>query len=107
IDLLDLPTPLSPYALSKINSEVLVCQSAKNVSIARLFNVAGIGDDHPTQAHVIADLVKKFKNCGGKPVALVGDGQQIRNFTHGEDVAAALFIIATSTRPGLVFNIGS
>ena len=105
LDLLDLPTPFSPYALSKYNAEYISCFWAGNVSVARLFNVAGRGDDHPTKGHVIADLVRKFKNCGGKPVTLVGDGQQFRNFTHGEDIADALYLIAHDV-PGHTYNVG-
>lgn len=107
IDNIDLPTPLSPYALTKINAEHISCLSGGNVCIARLFNVAGKGDDHPDKAHVIADLVKKFKNCNGSPVSLVGTGQQIRNFTHGEDVADALYLIGTASIPGQIYNVGS
>jgi UDP-glucose 4-epimerase len=106
IDVLDLPTPYSPYALSKLNAEYLSMFSAGNVVVARLFNVAGKGDDHPEKGHVIADLVRKFKNCGGKPVYLNGDGSQIRNFTHGEDVAKALYLISQGPA-GQIYNVGS
>ena len=53
IDLVDLPMPLSPYALSKVNAEIMAYQSGGNVVVVRLFNVAGKGDDHPTKSPAI------------------------------------------------------
>jgi UDP-glucose 4-epimerase len=107
IDVVDLPTPVSPYALTKMSAEYISQYWGGNLCVARLFNVAGTGDDHLTKGHAIADLVRKFKNCGGKPVGLVGDGQQTRNFVHGEDVAEALYLIATKSLPGQIYNVGS
>ena len=42
----------------------------------------------------------------GKPLTVVGDGEQTRDFTFVSDVVDALITAADSNRSGKVYNVG-
>ena len=43
----------------------------------------------------------------GKPLTIVGDGEQTRDFTFVSDVVDALLTVAASDKTGQVYNVGS
>ena len=43
----------------------------------------------------------------GKPLTVVGDGEQTRDFTYVSDVVDALLAVAQSDRIGEIYNVGS
>lgn len=98
-DLKKIPPPISSYGFSKLIGEKY-CQAfwdeyKLKYSICRPFNAYGI-NEHPGEevgyAHVIPDLIKKiFSNQ--YPLELLGDGQQIRCFTHVSDLADGIIAV--------------
>lgn len=92
------PPPTSSYAFQKLACEYLA-QSAWEqhklpYTIIRLFNVAGTGEHesvYSTSAmrHVIPDITKKILS-GQNPVHILGNGNQIRNFIYGGDLAKGI-----------------
>lgn len=86
----------SPYAASKYVGEE-ICKTYKkvyglNVEIARFYNVYGPyeiteGEWAPVTG-VWRDQIKK-----GKPLTIVGDGEQRRDFTHVDDIVEGLYRI--------------
>ena len=105
------PRPHSPYAASKLAGEIY-CQtwwrafSVPTVSL-RFFNVYGPGmDPHGQYALVVPIFIQALLD-GHRPV-IHGDGQQARDFTHVDDVVAAMLLAAAApvAAYGGVFNIG-
>lgn len=87
--------PQSPYAYSKLWGEELIKSAGIDYAILRLGNVYGDGDDK--------SAVYLFEKA--KEITVYGDGTQIRNFIHVDDVVAALDYYANTTYQG-TFNIG-
>lgn len=113
-DLLATPPPISSYGFSKLIGEQY-CKAFNQeyglqYTICRPFNAYGVNEypgDEVGYAHVIPDLTKKIFT-GQYPIELLGDGKQIRCFTHVKDLAAG--IIATMESPKAInedFNIAS
>lgn len=88
---------LSPYALSKHIGEEY-CKLYRtaynvNVDIARFYNVYGPAEILDGDwAAVIGRWRRQIKN--NKPITIVGDGEQRRDFTHVEDIVDGLIRIA-------------
>jgi UDP-glucose 4-epimerase len=105
------PTPLSPYAVSKLTGEHLCgvfarAYGLKTVAL-RYFNVYGPRQD-PTSAY--AAVIPLFiSHClNGTAPTIFGDGLQSRDFTFVEDcVAANLLACKAPVSGGEVCNIGS
>ncbi len=103
-----MPTlPKSVYAASKTAAEdlclVFHSQRGLDTRILRFFNVYGAGQASNMVIPRFIDLLGH-----GKPVMLYGDGAQIRDFVHVDDVAAALTMAgAVQTMNAPVLNIGS
>lgn len=98
-DVKRIPPPVSAYGLSKLIGENY-CQAFWDefrlpFSICRPFNAYGI-NEYPGEevgyAHVIPDLIKKAL-LGQSPLEILGDGQQIRCFTHVRDLAAGIIAV--------------
>ena len=105
-------SPLSPYALSKLNGEEL-CKVYSNVYnldtvSLRYFNAYGerMNEEgsYKLVIPIFAELIKQ-----GKPCTIVNDGKQKRDFVYVEDIVNANIRAATKKRKlnGSVFNIGS
>jgi len=97
----------NPYALTKLKDELLAEQFVKNgldVIGLRYFNVYGIGQTS-TYAGVITQFLRNLKE--NKPPIVNGDGKQIRDFIHVDDVAKANLIAMQSKIKNGFFNIGS
>ena len=102
--------PRYPYALSKrIGEEMLFhwgqLYQMQTVSL-RLFNVFGVRSR--TSGNYGAVLgVFLGQHLSGKPLTVVGDGNQARDFVYVSDVAKAFLSAATYSGQSLVVNIGS
>lgn len=103
-DVLKIPPPVSSYGFSKLVGEyysrAFWDEYKLPYSICRPFNAYGI-NEYPGEevgyAHVIPDLIKKILN-GQYPLELLGDGQQIRCFTHVSDLANGIITIMESEK---------
>jgi len=101
------PSPLSPYAVSKLTAEYY-CEiftriyDLPTVSL-RYFNVYGPWQD-PTSEY--AAVIPKFITSvlHDKSPIIYGDGEQTRDFTFIDDVVTANILAAESTSTG-IFNI--
>jgi len=99
-----------PYALSKNLGEHLVLHWAKiyrmpNVSL-RFFNVYG-PKSRTTGAYGAVFGVFLAQKLAGKPLTVVGDGNQTRDFIHVYDLAEAIILAAEKARPSEVYNLAS
>ena len=104
-----LPEPLSPYAVSKIASEMYCKTYAELYDIQtvslRYFNVFGPRQDpNGEYAAVIPKFTEKI--CAGESPTVFGDGEQTRDFVFVKDVARANILAMDSDVCGL-FNIGT
>jgi UDP-glucose 4-epimerase len=102
--------PRYPYALTKYLGEQLVLHWASVYRLpavsVRLFNVYGprartSGSYGAVFGVFLAQLI------AGKPLTVVGDGEQTRDFTFVSDVVDALLTAAASDRIGEIYNVGS
>lgn len=109
----DLPAaPVNPYGLHKYVSERYLTLAAtlygtQTVSL-RFFNAYGPRlDPSGPYAAVIGRFLKLRKE--GKPLTVVGDGNQTRDFVHVYDIVAALIRAgeSPSVGKGEVINIGT
>lgn len=109
----DMPNDcLTPYAVSKIAGEEICKMYTKLYSlpttILRYFNV--YGDRQPTKgvyAPVVGLFLKQY--AADKPLTIVGDGMQRRDFTHIYDVVRAniMCISQNQNLNAATINIGS
>ncbi len=96
----DMPLdPRGDYARSKAAADELALASAVDVRIARISNPYGPGQ----RRMVLPDLAEKAL-AGHLEVR--GDGSDLRDFIHVDDLARALILIATAGERG-VYNVGS
>jgi nucleoside-diphosphate-sugar epimerase len=103
----DLPTPLSPYGVTKLAAERLALAHARRVDTAtsvvalRYFTVYG-PRQRPDMA--IGRALRAVRT--GLPLRLYGDGSQRRDFTYVGDVVAATLAAATALARDEVVNVG-
>ena len=105
----DRPDPLNPYSVSKLAGENLMkmyndLYGIETVSL-RYFNVYGPRQAYKGQYAPVIGIFQKQKN-EGKPLTIVGDGGQSRDFVHVADVAAANIFVSETNTIG-VFNVGT
>lgn len=111
----DMPAePLIPYAIQKRVGEQYCAMASRfyglETACLRYFNVYGprqtTASDGP-YATVIGIFLEQRQN--GKPMTVVSDGHQRRDFTHVSDVAAANLLAMRSDRVGQgeIINIGT
>lgn len=100
-----LPNPMSPYGVSKLAAEHLVTLYAKNFGVPttslRYFTVYGPGQ-RPDMAF------NRFIRAGlqADELTIYGDGEQIREFTHVDDIVRAnLAVLQNRPAPGSVINL--
>lgn len=102
--------PQYPYALTKYLGEQAVLHWSQVYKIPalslRLFNVFG-PRSRTTGAYGAVFGVFLAQRLAGKPLTIVGDGAQTRDFTFVSDVVNAFYTAAKSERSGEAFNIGS
>jgi len=101
--------PLSPYGISKLAAEMYVSNICASIGvdylILRYFNVYGPGQRHGPYAGVITLFAGLVMN--NKPPVLFGDGEQIRDFIHVDDVVRAIILGMESSVRNEVLNIGT
>lgn len=102
--------PQYPYALTKSLGEQLVLhwnQVYKLPALSlRLFNVFG-PRARTTGTYGAVFGVFLTQKLHNKPLTVVGDGTQTRDFTFVADVARAFLLAAQSSLSGEIFNVGS
>ncbi|MDH5373861.1 MAG: NAD(P)-dependent oxidoreductase, partial [Acidimicrobiia bacterium] len=107
-DELNIPPPESSYGFQKLASEYFArsanLQHGLPFTIIRPFNCVGIGEGRAVgsaeilsgnvelaMSHVVPDLVQKVLK-GQDPLHILGDGNQIRHYTYGGDIAAGVAV---------------
>jgi UDP-glucose 4-epimerase len=99
-----------PYALSKFMGEEILFHWQKIYGLPavslRLFNVFG-PRSRTSGTYGAVFGVFLAQKLAGKPMTVVGDGRQTRDFTYVTDVADAFVRMAQSDLVGQPFNVGS
>jgi UDP-glucose 4-epimerase len=102
--------PRYPYALTKYLGEQIVLHWGRLYGIEvislRLFNVYG-PRARTTGTYGAVFGVFLAQKRAGKPLTVVGDGTQTRDFTYVDDVVAAFLAAAERGRSGAIYNVGS
>lgn len=100
-----LPRPISPYGVSKLAAEHLCWLYYKNFGVPavslRYFTVYGARQRPDMAFHRFLRSATE-----GKHIAVYGDGEQSREFTHVDDIVEATWMASKNGLPGEVFNIG-
>ena len=99
-----------PYGLTKFLGEQLVLKYATNFNMPnisfRFFNVYGPRLNMSGQySAVFGNFLKQKKNK--KPLTIVGDGKQTRDFIHVDDLINAFIKVAKSKLVNKIYNLGS
>jgi UDP-glucose 4-epimerase len=113
----ELPTtetaPISlqyPYALSKYQGEQAAFHWSRvyrlPVNSIRIFNAYGIRS-RTTGAYGAVFGVFLAQKLAGKPLTIVGDGTQTRDFLYVTDVTRAFYAAARTDRTQRIYNLGS
>jgi UDP-glucose 4-epimerase len=103
------PSPASPYAVSKLSGEHYCMAFARTTGLEavalRYFNVFGPRQHPETRyAAVIPEFMQSIVQC--EPLEVHGDGKQSRDFTYIDNVVAANLLAAeTPNVSGEVFNV--
>tara|TARA_B100002019_G_C21233805_1_gene581594 strand:- start:478 stop:1455 length:978 start_codon:yes stop_codon:yes gene_type:complete len=99
-----------PYALTKNLGEQLLVHWSKVYKLPtislRLFNVYGLRS-RTTGAYGAMFGVFLAQKINNKPLTIVGDGKQSRDFTFVTDVANAFYLAAKSKIKHDIFNVGT
>jgi len=102
------PQPLSPYAVSKLNSEMAVRILGKQLGIRaaalRYFNVYGPRQD-PKSAYAAAIPIFVARALRNEDIVIYGDGEQTRDFVFVKDVVQAN-LLALEKGEG-IYNVGA
>ncbi|MGQ9599353.1 MAG: NAD-dependent epimerase/dehydratase family protein [Anaerolineae bacterium] len=97
--------PLGEYGRNKIVAEKACCQAVERgleVTILRPPTIVGPGLGEPFLVGLLNDV------RAGRPVTLLGNGQNRFQFVHAEDVVAACLLVAEHPAAvGQAFHIGS
>jgi len=109
----NMPTDcLNPYSMSKWMGEQICKLYSQNyglnTDVLRYFNVYGPREPIKGQYAPVIGLFKR-QVSEGKPMTIVGDGEQKRDFTYIDDVVEANILSALSNkRKGFnIYNVGS
>jgi UDP-glucose 4-epimerase len=102
--------PQYPYALSKYNGEEAVLHWGRVYKLPvvsiRIFNAYGTRS-RTTGAYGAVFGVFLRQKLAGRPLTVVGDGMQRRDFVYVTDVARAFLLAAESERRQEVYNLGA
>lgn len=118
------PVLFSTYGFQKLASEYFALgaweQYGLPYSIVRPFNCVGLGEEKALGAeemnennstlmlsHVLPDIIKKIM-MGQNPVEILGNGEQIRCYTHGKDIAKGVrMVVESENAVNEAFNIST
>ena len=109
-----IPPPLSSYGFQKLAVEYFARaawdQYEVPFTIVRPFNCVGVGEGRAlgdveipsgnvklAMSHVVPDLIQKVLK-GQDPLHVLGDGEQVRHYTYGADLARG--IVEAMSSPG-------
>ncbi len=98
------PSPISPYGRTKLQAErcCLDSTAAGLEAVAlRYFTVYGPGQRPDMGLRIFAEAA-----LSARPITLLGDGSQRRDFTFVDDVIAATVAAADAPVSGLAVNVG-
>jgi UDP-glucose 4-epimerase len=99
-----------PYALSKYLGEVSAFHWAKvygiEVNSIRIFNAYGTRSKTSGSYGAVFGVFLKQK-LAGKPLTIVGDGEQSRDFVYASDVAEAFILAGETSIQNQIWNLGS
>ncbi len=101
--------PENPYALTKYIAEQYILHWGKVYNLPvislRLFNVYGTRSKASPSGAVFALFMRQ--KIEGRPFTIVGDGNQLRDFTYVTDTVKAFIMAAESPYINEIFNVGS
>jgi UDP-glucose 4-epimerase len=102
--------PLYPYALSKYQGEQVALHWHRvykfPVNSIRIFNAYGTRS-RTTGAYGAVFGVFLKQLIAKKPLTVVGNGSQLRDFLYVSDVAEAFYLATTTVITGSIWNLGS
>ena len=95
--------PVSYYGVSKLAGEryANMFRDKMEVSILRYFHVYGDGQEDDAYLGGVVAIFKKM-HAYGNPLVIHGDGNQMRSFTHVDDIVEANMLVR-----GGVYNVAS
>ncbi len=96
--------PESYYGIHKLAAEGYVRLSGMSHAVARLSNAFGAGQRADLEGGVIAIFCRAASQ--GAPITVHGDGEQVRDFVHVDDVVGALEAMLLSSDSG-TWNVAS
>lgn len=103
------PSPISPYAESKLIGERYCLgfsyRGLLSSTVLRFFNVYGPRQGMNDYSGVITRFVDRSRQ--GLPLIIYGDGSQTRDFINVKDVAKAVLASTKNTSSSEIFNVGS
>ena len=99
-----------PYATTKYLGEKLVLDRAEQIFIKfnvslRFFNIYG-PRSRTTGAYGAVFGVFLAQKISNKPLTIVGNGKQTRDFLHVYDLVKAIFLASQKLKPGTILNLG-
>jgi UDP-glucose 4-epimerase len=104
------PNPLSPYAATKLQGEVL-CKTINESTgletvVLRYFNIYGKRSTSKSYSGVINAFAERL--LANKPLVIYGDGNQSRDFVSVQEIVSANILAARARNiSGRVFNVGT
>ena len=119
-----IPPPYSTYGFQKLSCEYFAQgayeQYGLPYTVVRPFNCVGVGEGKSlskdeftsgniklAMSHVLPDLIQKCLR-GQNPLRILGDGNQIRCYTHGKDIARGIRLIIENDKSiNDTFNIST
>jgi nucleoside-diphosphate-sugar epimerase len=105
-------SPLSPYAASKVSGEMLCTAyyhsfGLKTTSL-RYFSIYGPGEIPKKNSYSLVVSIFVPQAIQGLGMVIFGDGNQVRDFTHVDDVAYVNLLAAVKSESvGKVINVGT
>lgn len=102
-------SPASPYGTGKLAGESYLRQLAEHYGfegvVLRYFNTYGPRQTFTPYVGVITIFITRILQ--GKPPVIYGQGSQVRDFIHAQDVAKANIHAMTKAAHGSVINVGT
>lgn len=103
--------PVNPYAVTKIAQDLIgyVYYKSYNLNVirCRTFNHEGPRRENVFGIASYAYQIARIENNLQKPIILVGDTSDKRNFTHVYDVIRAYWLAINKCKPGELYIIGN